>query len=288
MAKAAARTGVGPTALVAMEQSFSKKERIIEDDLAYRLLPFSGRALLWLMRPEPFRNWMIRLTEKDAPGIWGGIMCRKRYIDEQLADSLRRIDAVVNLGAGFDTRVYRLPALSGVPVWEVDQSENIKPKQQRLRKLLGTIPSHVTLVAIDFDREDLGAVMKAHGYAADKRTFFIWEAVTQYLTEKGIRTTFDYLAKAVRGSRLAFTYIRQDFLDGRAMYDWEKGYREYVATNTWIFGMEPETWPSFLEKYGWQVIEDIGYDEMAARYVKPTGRALATTPIERMVLATKL
>lgn len=42
----------------------------------------------------------------------------------------------------------------------------------------------------------------------------MWEAVTQYLTEQGVRATFDRLAKAARGSRLAFTYVRKGFLTG--------------------------------------------------------------------------
>lgn len=48
MAKAAAKTGVSPTALIAIEQYFPKKQRIIEDDLVYRILPFSAKALVWL------------------------------------------------------------------------------------------------------------------------------------------------------------------------------------------------------------------------------------------------
>jgi len=85
----------------------------------------------------------------------------------------------------------------------------------------------------------LGAALAAHGYSVDQRTFFIWEAVTQYLTEMGIKTTFDFLAKSARGSRLAFTYIRKDFLDGQVMYDQERLYRQYVAKNKiWLFGMD--------------------------------------------------
>lgn len=287
MAKEAAKTGAGPTALIAIEQYFPKKERIVEDELAYHILP-TGRAFLWLMHPKSLRDWMVRATDKDMPGLWSGMMCRKRYIDEKLLDSLNQIDAVLNLGAGFDTRVYRFPALTHIPVWELDQPQNIEPKQARLIKVFGKIPSHVKLVAIDFDHEDLGSVLEAHGYSTNKRTFFIWEAVTQYLTEKGIRTTFDFLAKAAPGSRLAFTYVLKDFLDGRAMYGWEKGYKKFVENRIWIFGMEPEAWPDFLKEYGWHVIEDIGYEEMAEKYVKPTGRVLASTPIERMVFAEKL
>lgn len=173
-------------------------------------------------------------------------------------------------------------------VWEVDQPENIKSKQTRLCKLLGAVPSHVRLVPIDFDREELGSVLASYGYSEDIRTFFIWEAVTQYLTETGIRETFDFLAKAEHGSLLAFTYIRKDFLNGRVMYGWENIYKKYVRDKIWLFGMDPEAWPNFLEGYGWQVVEHVGYEELAERYIRPTGRELASTLVERIVFAKKV
>ncbi len=288
MTKAAARTGASPTAMVALEQYFPEKQRIIEDDLAYRILPFSMRVFVWLVKSDLGRVWMVRATEKDAPGLWGGMLCRKRYIDEKLTDSVNRINAVVNLGAGFDTRAYRLPDLSDMPVWEVDQPENIKAKQVRLCKLFGTVPSHIRLVPIDFDREELGTVLESYGYSVNMRTFFIWEAVTQYLTEAGIRAIFDLLAKAERGSLLVFTYVRKDFLDGRVMYDWENIYKKYVKNKIWLFGMDPEEWPGFLEGYGWKIVEHMGYEELAERYVMPTGRKLASTQVERIIYAEKV
>ena len=39
------------------------------------------------------------------------------------------------------------------------------------------------------------------------------------------------------------------------------------------------------KEYGWQAIEGVGYDEMAEKYIKLTGRILASTPIERIVYA---
>ncbi len=288
MTKAAAKTGVSPTAMVALEQYFPEKQRIIEDSIAYRILPFSMRAFVWLVKSDLGRAWMVRATEKEAPGLWGGMLCRKRYIDEKLTDSVNQINALVNLGAGFDTRAYRLSVLSDMPVWEVDQPENIQSKQVRLCKLFGKVPSHVRLVPIDFDREDLGSVLASHGYSADRRTFFIWEAVTQYLTEAGIRTTFNFLAKAESGSLLVFTYVRKDFLDGRVMYGWEKIYKKYVKNKIWLFGMDPEAWPGFLEGCGWKIVEHLGYEELAERYIKPTGRELASTPVERIIYAEKV
>lgn len=275
--------------MVAIEQHFPEDQRIVEDNLAYPILPFGTRAFVWLMRIDPARDWMVRVTEKSLPGVWGAMMCRKRYIDEKLIDAADQVNAVVNLGAGFDTRIYRLPSLAQTSAWEVDQPENVEPKRVRLRKLFGEVPTHVRLVPIDFDREELGLVLASHGYPRDARTFFVWEAVTQYLTETGIRTTFDFLAEAVRSSRLTFTYVRKDFIDGSVMYGGEDLYNKYVVKDKiWLFGMNPEDVDDFLGEYGWRVIEHLGYDKLAGRYVEPTGRELASTPIERMVYAEKL
>ena len=289
MTQEAAKTGAGPTVMVAVEQHFPEDKRIIEDDLAYGILPLGTRAFVWLMRFDMARGWMVRETEKSMPGLWSAMMCRKRHIDEKLEASQDKIEAVVNLGAGFDTRAYRLPALAETPVWEVDQPENIEPKRVRLRKLFGAVPVHARLVAMDFDREDLGAVLAEYGYEAERRTFFIWEAVTQYLTGSGIQATFDFLGRAARGSRLAFTYVRKAFLDGEEMYGAQELYEEYVVKDqTWIFGMEPEEVVGTLGEYGWGVVEHVGYEELAQRYVKVTGRDLASSPLERLVYAEKI
>jgi methyltransferase (TIGR00027 family) len=265
MAKAAANTGIMPMTLVAVEQYFPASQRVLADDLARQLLPLGAVMFVRLLRWLWIRDWIIDLSEKSNAGIWGGLLCRKRYIDEKLVASRKDFEALVNLGAGFDTRAYRLPALAGLPVWEVDQNENIEAKKKRLRKAFGTIPANVTLVPADFDRDDLGSVLAMRGYSAEKPTFFEWEAVTQYLTEQGVRTTFDWLAKSAPGSRLAFTYVRKEFLGGKNLYGWESGYRRFVTTKVWLFGMEPDECPRFLEDFGWRIVEDVGYDELYIR-----------------------
>lgn len=287
MSKAAAKTGSGPTALVAVEQSFPLNERILTDELAGRILPFGMNLFSRTMSSPALRDWMVGVSEKEAPGIWSGMMCRKCYIDEKLNACAPQVNAVVNLGAGFDTRAYRLACLAALPVWEVDQPENIALKQELLGKALRAVPEHVHLVGADFDREDLGAALKGHGYDIAARTFFIMEAVTQYLTEQGIRDTFDFLAKAECGSRLVFTYVQKAFLDGRMRSEWEEGYAKYVGRKIWLFGMEPKEWPPFLARYGWKLIEDADYESLHEKYVRPTGRILSSSPIERIIFAEK-
>lgn len=59
-------------------------------------------------------------------------------------------------------------------------------------------------------------MLAADGYAPNRCRFFIWEGVTQYLSESGVRATF--LGEAARGSRLAFTHVCRDFLDGKETF----------------------------------------------------------------------
>lgn len=287
MAKAAAKTAIGPMALIAVEQFYPMEQRVINDILAYRMLPASSRVFVQFLRPNWMRNWIVGLSEKSQPGIWGGLLCRKRYIDDKLVAYPEDTEAIVNLGAGFDSRLFRLPALSNVPAWEIDQPENIQAKMTRLNRVLGRIPSNVNLVSIDFDKEALAATLEAHGYSTDRRTFFIMEAVTQYLTDQGIEEIFDFLGKAATGSRLVFTYVRKDFLDGSSMHGWESGYKRFVSGGIWHYALDPNELPDFLRKYGWALLEDRGYDELADEYLKPSGRKLLSTPVERIVYAEK-
>jgi len=273
--------------LVAIEQRFPDRERILADDLAYRLLPVAFRAEVWLV--GRFKDWIIRKSEEKVPGLWGGIMARKRYLDDKVAEAVGGpAEAVVNLGAGFDTRAYRLPALANVPVWEVDLPENIDAKRSRLETLFEMVPNHVTLVPIDFDHEDVAAVLASHGYKFDRKTFFMWEGVTQYLTENGVRTTLATLADAPAGSRLVFTYTPKNFIDGDDFYGQEYLYKKMVLKDKiWLFGLNPEDVDDFLGEYGWRVLEHLGYEELADRYVNPTGRKLRSMAIERIVCAEK-
>jgi O-methyltransferase involved in polyketide biosynthesis len=66
------------------------------------------------------------------------------------------------------------------------------------------------------------------------------------------------------------------------MHGNKRFYNDFVAKKLFIFGMDPEGWPAFLNEYGWKIIEDVGFDDLADKYIKPTGRKLASTSIERI------
>jgi len=98
-----------------------------------------------------------------------------------------------------------------------------------------------------------------------------------------VRATFDFLSCAAPGSRLLFTYVRKDFLDGANLYGWPNGYERFVVTKLWKFGLTPDTCREFLQHYGWRLIEDTAYVDLSEKYIKPAGRQLTATPVERIV-----
>lgn len=288
MAIPASESAVGPISAVAVEQYEPEAQRLLHDPLAYHFLPRGVQRIVRLTRWRPIRNLLISLMEKTAYGFWGNILCRKRYIDDKIQESLGSVDALVNLGAGFDTRAYRIPGLHMLPSFEVDSPENIATKRARLLALYGQVPAAVRLVPIDFERQDLQAALADQGYLAEHTTFFVWEAVTQYLREPAIRRVFNFLARAASGSRLAFTYVRKDFIDGINLYGAAPTYRRFrVRQQLWHFGMEPEQVAPFLGEYGWQEVEQLGSAEFITRYIKPSGRAMSVSKIERTVYAEK-
>ena len=274
--------------LAAMEQSEPPGRRLVDDDLAARFLPAPTRWLVTATPPALMRRLMMAAMERDGPGLWANFACRKHYIADKVTEALDSIDAVVLLGAGLDTLAYRLARRSVIPIFEVDQPVNIERKAAAVRRVLGTIPSSVHLVPLDFERDDVLTALAERGYRADYRTFFVWEAVTQYLTADAVHATLESLRPAASGSRLVFTYVRRDFIDGVNFYGAEQLYRRFrQRQQLWRFGLQPEEVAAFLAGHGWRLVEQLGPEQIVQRYVEPTGRNLTASQVEWSAYADK-
>ncbi|GAB2908913.1 hypothetical protein [Streptomyces heilongjiangensis] len=55
----------------------------------------------------------------------------------------------------------------------------------------------------------------------------------------------------------------------------------------WHFGLGPDDVRSLLQEYGWVEREQVGGQEYLARYIRPTGRDLPVSEIERFVYGEK-
>ncbi|SUA44865.1 Putative S-adenosyl-L-methionine-dependent methyltransferase ML2640 [Nocardia africana] len=193
MATDKADTSFMPMVIAACEQRESPQQRLLTDGLAATMLPAPLRALL---RLRVVRTRLAVLMDRDAPGIWNSIACRKRYLDDAVAQAIADgITQIVVLGAGFDTRAARFTAASEVTAVEVDLPRTVTRKRSRLGE------SRVVLAAIDFEHDDLATVLTAHGYDPARPAIIVWEGVTQYLTADAVRDTLRALDNAAPGTR---------------------------------------------------------------------------------------
>ncbi|MGC2568081.1 MAG: SAM-dependent methyltransferase [Mycobacterium sp.] len=284
----AAQTAFGPMVVVAVEQSEPPGRRLVDDDLAAQFLPAPTRWLVTATPPNLMRRLTMAAMERQGPGLWAGMTCRKRYIADKVTESLDDIDVVVVLGAGFDTLAYRLARTTRIPIFEVDQPINITRKATTVRRVLGEQPSSVRLVPLNFEHDNVLSVLAGHGYRPDSRTFFIWEAVTQYLTADAVHATLEALRPVASGSRLVFSYVRKDFIDGVNLYGAEALYRRFrKRQQLWHFGLPPEEVATFLGGHGWRLAEQAGPDLIMQRYVEPSGRDLTASQVEWSAYAEK-
>jgi O-methyltransferase involved in polyketide biosynthesis len=96
-----------------------------------------------------------------------------------------------------------------------------------------------------------------------------------------VRTTLAALRAAPAGSRLVFTYVRSDFIDGRNMYGatlLHKRFRQ--RQQVWKFGLDPGAVEAFVGEYGWRLVENAGPDYYLQNYIRPAGRDLAASDLE--------
>lgn len=274
--------------LAAVEQHEPVGQRLVDDDLAKLFLPLRLRLFAGATRPPALRRLLISASEWSSPGLWANLTCRKRFVGDKLDEALGDIDAVVVLGAGLDTLAYRLARHTQIPIFEVDLPANVARKAAAVRRVLGQLPRSVRLVSVDFEHDDLLTALGEHGYHTGYRVFFVWEGVTQYLTVGAARATLEGLRAVAPGSRLVFTYVRRDFIDGTQRYGARTLYRSVRGRRPlWHFGLQPEEVAEFLAGYGWQLREQAGPEQLLQRYVEPTGRQLTASQIEWSAYAEK-
>ncbi|MBN2084402.1 MAG: SAM-dependent methyltransferase [Anaerolineales bacterium] len=274
-------TAQGIALMRAMEFEKPEGARICNDSLAGKFI-------------DPFFYWFGKcfagLAERRSPGVIGFMTARCRYMDDFLNESLAGgIAQLVILGAGLDSRAYRFGELKGrVRVFEVDHPATQSAKIGRVIKIFGNAPDHVTYVPIDFNAEDLQKLISA-GYNPAKKTLFIWEGVTPYLTAEAVDRTLAFVAhNSVPGSSVVFDYIYAAALSAKEkrgeIKRMERARR--VTGEGLTFGIDQGKIGEFLRARGFDRIVDITSEDLHAKYFTGANRARAIAPIYAIAQAT--
>ncbi|WP_427017646.1 class I SAM-dependent methyltransferase [Pseudarthrobacter sp. P1] len=203
-----------------------------EDQAANKLLPLLPgvpRLGMWLaLGPTVFAHRATGFVPKTFRYPFEGEVppqaeasARVTFFDGAVDRFLPGIDQLVILGAGFDTRPYRLPQDTPVKSFEVDAPATLAVKRGMLDKA-GIDARHVAFVPADFETDDwLGKLVDA-GFDPGRPALFLWEGVTMYLNREAIEDTLRKVAGCATGSRLAFDYFTTEALESGMLY-WRYG-----------------------------------------------------------------
>ncbi len=136
------------------------------------------------------------------------IVARSRYAEDQLARSIAwGTTQYVILGAGLDTFPYRNPySKCGLRVFEVDHPDTQAWKRRRLALMGIPVPSGVTFVPVDFERQRLEVELERAGFRLDEPAFFSWMGVTPYLANELVMATFKLIHSFCPDNAIAFDY----------------------------------------------------------------------------------
>ena len=281
--------GVATSTARVIELYYPQDKRLFNDQFALKLLPFWWRVMVRLLYLPVWRNLVLSLRERRMPGVLGSFLCRTRYIDDVLKKSLQGgIEQLVILGAGFDSRAYRITGMERVRVFEVDLPGTRELKRVRVEKVLGKVPENVTLVGMNFEQQNLGEVLKSVGFQKEKRTLFIWEGVTQYITAEAVNNTLAFVSGVSgTGSAIVFTYVLQKIIDGSDCPEWCRGFMLFARRvgSPWKFGLDASGLEQYLSDRGLRLIDDVGAAEYQDLYLKQLGREMNVFEGERIALA---
>lgn len=228
-----------------------------DDRLAERFMDTEAMAVF-----EPFRKFG-RVNSANA--------VRHRMIDDLLRERLRadpRLQVVL-LGAGFDTRAFRLP---GGHWLELDAGGVIALKDAKLPA--AEAPNPLTRMPIDFARERVSDKLK--GWARRGRsTVVVLEGVTMYLTAAQLRSTAAELQAALPHHTLI-----ADLMDGSFVRLYSGPIRAQIRK------LGGDLAPPMDDPAGF--IASLGYRQQSAESIALRSSQLGKVPLPRLLLGTAL
>jgi methyltransferase (TIGR00027 family) len=260
----------------AVESARPAAGRLFEDPYAAALLTGRLKALARFARLPLMGRLATWFLDLGWPRTRSSAVVRTRLIDDLLREAVRGgARQALLLGAGFDSRPYRLEELRGVPVFEFDHPSTQSAKRRRLEARLGRLPGSVQFVPVDFEKDDLEAALRHAGFDTGAKTAALWEGVVSYLTAPAVDRNFRMLARILPdGSLLIFTYVHRGALDGSVAFREARRWKSSVRSSgePFIFGFDPAALADYLRPRGFALLSDRSTAEAAKLYCRPPRR----------------
>ena len=153
-----------------------------------------------------------QLPEAGSENLVNFVISRTLYFDCIIERAIPEVEQFVFMGAGYDTRAYGKLMQKNVKFFELDQA-NVQQQKRAALESAGIPCEHLSFVSIDFSSEKLFDKLIEAGFDPDKKTLFLWEGVTLYLSQADVRRTMQAIrANAAKGSVLLADIYADRFL----------------------------------------------------------------------------
>lgn len=250
-------TGIGATSVgVARARAAESRraDRLFDDPYAQDFVDAAGPEVAMMYEDVAALFW-AELGDQVA--------LRTRYLDDRLIDTnAAGIRQIVILGAGLDTRAYRLAWRPGTRVAEVDLPDVHAFKDAVLARRRATPAAARTTVSADLAGDWATALRKA-GFDPGEPTFWLLEGLLYSQGPAGCDRLLGQVTElSAAGSELAF-----DHMSHSARVDEALRAIDPALLDLWKGGPEGDvgTW---LAGYGWEPsIRDVA--ELAAEHGRP-------------------
>jgi len=258
------------TALLKLAHQFQKRVILRDDFLAW----FFDSATVDALRADPpdfERRPRSAAEEFQRTAYWYSVL-RERHFDEAVTAGVRAgCRQLLLLGAGYDTRFFRLPEIAGrsVAVFEVDRAATIAEKRAGLEAHLGSLPARLFLIPLDLNREPLGTLFD-RGLDRHLPTLCVWQGVTYYLPRESVSAVLDYVRDELpSGTRLAFDACGPLMLEANDVIPGIAFNSERLARigEPYRFGMVPGEMRSWLQEKGFRRIRVASQRVLERRYL---------------------
>jgi methyltransferase (TIGR00027 family) len=225
---------------------------------------------------------------------YGNVILRARYTEDALERAVARgVGQYVIVGAGLDSFALRRPSWAReLEVFEVDHPATQKFKLARLAEAGEPEPAGVHFIAADLGEVAVDVALAGSGFDPARPVLFAWLGVTPYLTREANLTTLAAIARAGHGgdrgeSELVFSYLDQRVFEHRTWPERTQRVRNAVAAagEPWVSGFDPGGLGELLHGAGFELIENLGPDQLAARYRASGLRPSSNSYIARAAVA---
>ena len=212
----------------------------------------------------------IEAMEKIFVGLSSSVVARVRYFDDFTEKSIDDgTEQLVILGAGYDTRAYRIERLKNIKVFEVDHPNTQSFKIQKIKEAFGSVHDHVVYVPVDFEKETFGQKLFEEGYTSSKKTLFIMEGLTMYIPPKAVADTLKFIVgNSGKGSAVIFDYYPESVVDGTCNLEIAKNIRNFLIQQgePLQFGIKEDKIEDFLTEFGFSNVQNVTSEDYKKAY----------------------